>query len=290
MRCALLGALPSLFPDAVESASSAALADADWRPRMQAVVNLAPLRTKPAIDGLVRATGDGRQVVALRAVRELQALTHMKFRRQVEWDGWWKANRETFEFPGAASQADAGEPETVTSYNGIRVESDHVAFLMDRSGAMSQTLKSKQTTKAVAAKTELDAVLRALAGKVVFNVYVYADQVKPFAEKAEKLVPKSIDKALDFVSDSAPAGSKNIWQALEAVLADPDIDTVYLLSSGEPEVGKYVHSNRVTMHLADLNRFRMLVVHSVAYSDSEFFRSQLQRIAETTGGEFEYFE
>lgn len=291
VRCALLGALPSLYPDVVESASSAALADADWRPRMQAVENLAGLRSKEGVDGLVRATGDGRPVVAQRAVRELQALSRMKFRRQIEWEGWWKANRETFEFPeGKATDAAGDEPETVTSYNGIRVESDHVAFLMDRSGTMKESLKSKPGTKAVAAKTELDQVLRALTGKLTFNVYVYADEVKQLFDSAERLTPKNADKALDFVSDSAPIGAKDIWLALEAVLADPRIDTVYLLSSGEPEIGKYVHWNRVTRHLADRNRFRKVVVHTIAYSDSEWYRSQLQKIAECSGGEFKYFE
>jgi hypothetical protein len=33
-----------------------------------------------------------------------------------------------------------------------------------------------------------------------------------------------------------------------------------------------------------------MVVHTIAYSDSEWFRRQLEKIAEATGGEFHYFE
>jgi hypothetical protein len=51
-----------------------------------------------------------------------------------------------------------------------------------------------------------------------------------------------------------------------------------------------VHWNRVTWHLADLNRFHKVVVHTIAYSDNQWFRDQLEKIAEVTGGEFRWFE
>jgi len=71
--------------------------------------------------------------------------------------------------------------------------------------------------------------------------------------------------------------------------AAPTLDTAYLLSSGEPDTGRYVHWNRVTRHLADLNRFHQVTVHAVAYTDNEWFRDQIQKIAEVTGGHFEWF-
>jgi hypothetical protein len=74
------------------------------------------------------------------------------------------------------------------------------------------------------------------------------------------------------------------------VLADPEIDTAYLLSSGEPDIGQYVHWNRVTWHLADENRFRKLVVHAIAYHHEQWFRDQLEKIAQTTDGEFRFVE
>jgi hypothetical protein len=74
------------------------------------------------------------------------------------------------------------------------------------------------------------------------------------------------------------------------VLDDPTIDTAYLLSSGEPGVGTYVHWNRVTQHLKERNRFRKLRVHAIAYSDNAGYRAQLERIADATGGEFRWFE
>jgi len=89
---------------------------------------------------------------------------------------------------------------------------------------------------------------------------------------------------------SSKGKAKDIWLALDTVVADPTLDTVYLLSSGEPDIGLYVHYNRVTRHLADLNRFYKVTVHTVAYTDSEWFRDQLQKIAEVTGGHFEWLK
>ncbi len=88
----------------------------------------------------------------------------------------------------------------------------------------------------------------------------------------------------------AKGRAKDIWQVLETVVSDPDIDTAYLLSSGEPDIGLYVHWNRVTRHLADLNRFQKVVVHTVAFSDNDWYRKQLMKIAEVTGGDFEGFK
>ncbi len=102
--------------------------------------------------------------------------------------------------------------------------------------------------------------------------------------------PKKIKKALQFVADQNLKGSKDIWKVLERVVTDPDIDTIYLLSSGEPDTGKYVHWNRVTAHLKDINRFHKVTVHTISYSDNKWYRDQLEKISQATGGEFKFYE
>ena len=106
----------------------------------------------------------------------------------------------------------------------------------------------------------------------------------------EGQLERTAKQALEFLNKAPLQGRKDIWQVLEMVMADADIATVYLLSSGEPDVGLYVHWNRITMHLKDLNRFRKVVIHTIAYSDSKWFRDQLEKIAEATGGEFTWFD
>jgi HEAT repeat protein len=288
VRCALLGAAKDLCPDDLEALCATALRDADWRPRLQAVELLGRVRTKESVDALVGALRDGRPTVAARALRELQELTGQPIQQPDVWARWWADNRATFAFPEkrGVAKRDAG----TVAYNGVPVDSDHVAFLIDKSVMMQARLQSKSTPKEEAAHAELQQVLEKLDAKITFNVLLYDVEVRPLFKKATLLTDKSRAKALELAREKSVGKEKDIWQALVAVVEDPTIDTAYLLSSGEPDTGLYVHWNRVTRHLADLNRFHKLTVHSVAYSDNEWFRDQLKKIAETTGGHFQWFQ
>lgn len=293
VRCALLGAAFEIFAqDEVERLSVAALEDDDWRPRMQAVDNLARIRTRSSVDALIRAVEDGRPVVGVRAVESLQVLTDQKHTRVEAWRKWWEDKRESFSFPeGSTGTADAGDERSRAVYNGIRLVSDHVAFLLDKSKAMGDTLSSRGTSKEEASRQELEQVLTQLQDQsLIFNVFTYELEVEAFEDEPLELTPKSAGKALEFVDDQRIQGSKDIWQVLEVVVVDPSLDTAYLLSSGEPDTGLYVHWNRVTRHLKDLNRFHKVVVHAIAYSDNKWYRDQLEKIANATGGEFQFFE
>lgn len=290
VRCALLGAAALIYPDDAERLAAAALGDEDWRPRLQAVEILAELRTKAGVDALLSALEDGRAAVAARAQHALATLTGEKHTRPDAWRRWWTANRETFDFPEGGGPAPAAEGQTVASYYGLKVESDHVAFLIDKSRAMSEPLTSGGGSKDEAALKELSQVLAALQGRLDFNVHVYNLEVASFEGQPVALDKQTEKRALAFVQEAKLAGSKDIWQVLEAVLADPTIDTAYLLSSGEPDTGTYVHWNRVTWHLKDLNRFHKVRIHTIAYSDSQWYRDQLEQIAKATGGEFRWFE
>ena len=77
-----------------------------------------------------------------------------------------------------------------------------------------------------------------------------------------------------------------MWLALEQVVSDPDIDTVYLISSGEADSGLYVHGNRIGRHLADLNRFHQTTVHAICYGETEWDQSHVEAVAKATGGTF----
>lgn len=292
-RCAMLGALPEIAPAEVESTSALCLSDTDWRVRLQAVDHLGAARSKTAVDRLIGATADGRPVVALRAIDYLQRLTGQKYRVTEGWANWWQANRETFVFPeGDALEAPkGGGDETVAVYNGIQVTSDHVAFLIDKSREMENQLRSAGSIKDLFAHKQLSEVLAKLSEDVVFNVYTYQLEVEVFNKKGPvPLTAKNLKKALEFTERQEVGNAKDIWQVLEMVISDPEIDTIYLLSSGEPDTGKFVHWNRVTEHLKELNRFHMVTVHAIAYTDNDWYREQLEKIAEAGNGEFTAFD
>jgi hypothetical protein len=290
VRCALLATAAQTLPLEAEELSIAALSDADWRPRIQAVDNLGAIRTKTSVDGLIKALADARPVVAARAMRRLGELTGEKHRSRAVWEAWWRDHREDFTFPEGASKVEASGGSTV-AYHGVDLSSDRIAFLIDVSAKMGDTLESKSMSKKQAAREELEAVLSKLQGRLVFNIFCYAEDTRIFEEKgAVELSARNQKKALEFV-DKAPGGNqKDIWRVVSAALEDPELDTAFLLSSGEPDIGTYVHWNRVTWQLADLNRFRKLTFHAIAYTKEDWYRQQLEKIAEVTGGEFRSFQ
>ncbi|MCZ6573694.1 MAG: HEAT repeat domain-containing protein [Planctomycetota bacterium] len=290
VRCALLGAAAGIYPDKIEQLSAATLQDPDWRPRLQAVDNLTQIRTKTSVDALIEAVRDARPAVTVRAVKALQSMTGKEIHLYDVWKKWWQANRADFEFPDGAGGAAAPADDRTVVYNDIPVVSDHVAFLIDKSRRMIDRLQSKQGSKEMEAQRELNRVLSKLRGRLVFNVFVYREDARAFSKKAVKLDARNQKAATSFVRRAKSRGAKDIWNVLEKVVSDPDLDTAYLLSSGEPDVGLYVHWNRVTAHLRDLNRFHKVVVHTVVYSERKWFRDQLEKIAQVTGGEFKWFK
>lgn len=292
VRCALYATAPEAYPEQAEALSMQALADEDWRPRMQGLDNLASIRTKSAVDALLSALDDERPAVALRAIDSLGQLTHQKFTKRETWLRWWKEHRESFDMPeGRALPQRADADASSSGFSGIRLNSDHCAFLIDKSENMRQGLVSEDKTKDAAAHEELAKVLASFEDSLVFNLFCYALQVRTFGAKGSvELTRISARKALKFHADQPISGSKDIWQVLCAVLEDPELDTAYLLSSGEPDVGQYVHWNRITYQLQELNRFHKVVFHAIAYSDNEWHREQLEQIAKATGGEFKWFE
>jgi hypothetical protein len=293
-RSALLLELPAVMPTAVEATASAALADPDWRVRLRAVQALSSIKSKAAIDALVIGANDARPTVARRAMNGLKELTGLAYGRGDSWAAWWQDKREGFAFPettGEAQPEGEAEDKTAAAYNGLIVTSDHVAFVVDKSRAMREWLNHSATTKDEFAQIQLGEVLARLPKGVNFNVYTYQLEYEALNKKGPlEIDDKTIKKALKFTEGHELDGSKDIWKVLEGVISDGDIDTIYLLSSGEPDTGKYVHQNRIVPHVQNLNRFHGVTVNIVAYSERKFFRDQLEAIAVGTGGEFKWFE
>ena len=154
---------------------------------------------------------------------------------------------------------------------------------------MRARLEDTGTSKDEAALAELGQTLERLEGKLVFNIYVYNEGIEAFSKKPVQLDAKSRKKAMSFVEKTSLVGNKDLWAVLEAVIADPMIDTIYMLTSGEPDVGLYVHGNRIAESIADVNRFQKVVLHAVAYSKEAYWR-HIRQISDAMGGQFEGYK
>ncbi|MBI3819928.1 MAG: HEAT repeat domain-containing protein [Planctomycetes bacterium] len=297
VRTALLAAVPLVAADQTLPVSKGKITDPDWRVRLQAVLNLAEVRQKESVAALVISAGDNRRIVAKRAEEALVQMTGKGFHGGQAWKTWWDAEGEKYELPNptslpAGTQPGAPSGETGVFF-GLPIDSDHVAFFIDCGATMANQAPGGGMSKMQQVLGELETTLKAIPQGTRFNVYAYSSHPTPWQPKPQILNEKSMKAALDFLRNQTLAGNKNIWEALRAALADPDIDTVYLMSDGEPEDGLFVHYNRVVDHLQRINILRKLVVHTVHVSDpgwtagvTEWYRSQLREIAKGTGGKY----
>ena len=68
---------------------------------------------------------------------------------------------------------------------------------------------------------------------------------------------------------------------------DPNVDTVYLLSDGEPSAGEVINAEDIADEILRWNRLRQIVIHTIGFGiDSQL----LQRLADESGGIYRYIE
>lgn len=207
-----------------------------------------------------------------------------------EWDTWWRSNRTGFELPREETirgGTGAGGGVTVSYYD-IPLVSAHVAFLVDTSGSMmAQIGTDKKFTRLDAAKEQLHRVVEAMPKDHRCNVIHYSTDVDPIWPQIRKLNDANKKDLLAEVDRLAPNGGTNIFDALELAFRDGDIDTIYLLTDGQPTAGRTTDPNEILSEVKRWTRERQIVVHCIGLGiDSEL----LKAIANATGGAYKFVQ
>jgi Mg-chelatase subunit ChlD len=93
------------------------------------------------------------------------------------------------------------------------------------------------------------------------------------------------DRLLRIAKALPLGGGTNIFDALEQAFADPGIDTIYLLTDGQPSAGRLRTTEDITEEVRRWNRTRQIVIHGISIGlDSEL----LKRLAAENGGSYKY--
>jgi HEAT repeat protein len=275
------------------------LDDEDWRVRVEVVGQLTRLHRKEIVPLLIerldRASARLGRDMHL-ALRLLTGQDHGP--RSARWRAWWQAEGEAFRLPGPkdAQKAEAerqkrrAENSTQASFYGLEVVSQRVAFLIDRSGSMQgramlqpedRTEKPRASTRWEVAKHQLMTVLPKLSEETLLNILFFGSDIRPWQDELVQLVPKVRDQAIEHVRKFPMGGSTNIYDALELAFADERVDTIYLLTDGEPSSGKVVDPTEIRSRIGRLNRTRKVVIHTVSVGRKSRF---LRLLAEENGG------
>ena len=139
--------------------------------------------------------------------------------------------------------------------------------------------------RAAAALDELTAALAKIPSNFAVNVIPYSNGAKPHWNELREVDDENRKEILDFVRKLRVNGGTNIYGALEAAFADPSVDTIYLLTDGEPSVGDIVVPDEIADEVRRWNRLRQIVVHTIGIGiDSDL----LKRLAEESGGVYKF--
>lgn len=254
---------------------------------------------KTIIDRLIPLLGEERGRVRHEIGRTLRSVTG-------EWDmgddplawrDWWKVKRDGFvpvDLDRKRSDHGSGAGgDTVARYFGIPVYSKRVTFILDLSGGMDRPIGGKGTKtpqRLEVAKTELSKTLESLADDVDVNVIFFATKYFPFAPK---LVParKALRPLLVYIQkqeipDKAHMNRGNLFGPILLAAQQEEVDTIYLVTEGNPTEGRFVDRDRFVRHMMRTLKYTKTEVNSLFIGSADSAKRYLEAISEPTGGFF----
>jgi hypothetical protein len=278
---------------ALVQAAADNLAHKAWPVRSAAIDLLRALREPAGVQPLFERLDLEQGRLQKDVVAALQDLTALQFPTTAAWRAWWQKEGSSFR-PVAKKDRDDERGErndrrrggeaapTTASYWNLPVTSERVVFIVDASGSMLQPFGTGDGTRLDEAKRQLVRVLAALPAKAKANVVVFSDDAKAFAGDLQTLDDKKKKAASAFADGIQARGPTNVHAGLRLALADGDVDTIFLLTDGQPSSGPVVDQDALLREVSQWNLGRVVRIHTVAIGGRSRF---LERLAEQSGGE-----
>lgn len=265
------------------------LEDEDPTVRGEAIRQAGRRRDKASIPALIdrlddesgRLRGDAQYVLTMLTGKDLGY-------RVGAWRTFWRTEGETFQMPTleearklASEREDrkAGG-ETRVAFYGLDVVSNRFALVVDTSGSMQQVAYAGKTRLEIA-QEQLTQTLTRIRDGVLFNVIPFANGARPMEDGLIEMDEEERENAMLFVGRLKPAGGTNVHDALAAAFDDDRIDTIYLLTDGDPSVGEIVDITALREEVARWNSIRGIRIHCIAVGKASRL---LEGLAADSGG------
>lgn len=296
-------ALVELRTDDAVRRLHAMLDDPDWRVRVEAVQQVGNLRRHASVPALIDRLAVERGRVARDIAVVLRLMTGQDHGlTATRWRAWWSDAGESFRLPPyeeaqAAERARAKrrrENVTVATFYGLQVVSERATFVLDTSGSMAAPAGggSGRTraggaptgpTRLDVAKAELEKALRGLSPGTLFNLVFFDSGVDPWRDELVEQEPRALTAAVEFANAQRASGGTNIYDAMLLAFEDERVDTLYLMSDGNPTAGRVTDPAGILERVRQMNRIRMLQINTISIGQTSEF---LRRLAEQNGGDY----
>jgi hypothetical protein len=276
----------------------AALEHDDWSTRFAAVDGLLSMKDKRAVGPLIERMAKDPGRLGKRISEVLWQFTAQPFGEDVKrWQSWWAEAAPKFSI---VSQKELDQAEKVreeqrlrqrtrstAKFFGLQVESHRVIFVLDVSGSMLESMYGRYVGKRGAAridvaKQEVKQAIENLDEGALFNVFAFSSGVEKWQkESAGTNSAASRQSALTWVERLGASGATNLYDSLKLAFADKDVDTIYLMSDGEPTNGEVIDPFRIREEVAFWNKHRKIKIHTVAIGSN---LEVLEWLAADSGG------
>lgn len=203
-----------------------------------------------------------------------------------DWGKWWRKNKEGFALPHPDSIKGGGSTTggNTISYYDIPLVSSRIAFVVDHSGSMkSHVGTDRKRTRLDAAKEQLRQVVKALPKTHKVNLILFETGVTSVWKEITRLSSGNRKELLKEVDRIPYAGSTNTFGGLELAFQDPEVDTIYLLTDGQPSAGKAIDAADILEAVQRMNRVRQIVIHCISVGRES---TLLRDLAALTGGTY----
>ncbi|MFT7680134.1 MAG: hypothetical protein ACI8QC_004140, partial [Planctomycetota bacterium] len=290
-RMGITKVLGQMRSDAAQAALLGLLKDANFAVRMAAVHSLAQLRRKASIPILITALGQDRLRVRQHMHQALLTMTGLDHGpKQARWLAWWKAEGAVFEVPtlDKAQAAQLARLEhlrqspTQAAFYGLQLDSDHICFVLDVSGSMNQPAYAGDTRLEVV-KRELRRTLENLPEGYLFNLIFFEAKLRSMKKRLTAMTPTVRKSALRFMERQDADGGTALYDAVAKALSDDQVDTIVILSDGDPTVGKFVDAEKILTELTRLGSLRQVRIHAITFQSGQ---TLLKDLTASTGGEY----
>lgn len=283
VRAACVVAARTLGPEVAFVRATAAAKDASLGVRLCAAESFAAGRDARGAKALVDLLEGEKQLRGrwrvVELLRELSGLAHRLDPRP--WRAWAAALADG-PLPEVRKPED-GDEERSVSFAGLPIRSERVTFLIDLSGSIWQKRADGRTRKQVLDE-ELGRALRSLPPSTRFNLIPYTATAVPWQKGLVAADEKNVGKALEWFTGRKDTGVGDFWGALEVALADPDADTLVVLTDGAPSGGRRWNLGLMKQLFAERNRFRRIEVDAVLADASGRLKRDWEELCGSSGG------
>ena len=261
-----------------------------WTVRLAAVGTLDAIRPRAAVAPLIARL----EAEAVKRVKDaippvLFHITGMNlYDDPITWRRWYEEAKDTFVVPTEVPQLPA-EPAggTVATFYGIPVKTNRVVFVIDRSGSMTAESDPRHwkdgevPNRYEIAVQETLGALEKLDENAEVNVILFNATIHAWRTSLQRLTRTSRSAIAQHLRTTKPVGGTNVYDGLEMALRMPEVDTIFLLSDGEPRSGTHVGAGAILGAVRGENASRRVALHCVSIgTDSDLLR----RLARENGG------